>query len=173
MYLRSLELGDLDRTMKWHNDPELYRSLVGTFRYVSRVAEEAWLTKKAAWSSEEVNLSICLTSNSRHIGNICLRNIDWVARHAEMAIFMGESRYRSKGYGGTAVKLLTRHALRDMGLVRLYSLVLEDNKASAHMLGKCGFLIEGKLRKHAFKNGKFMDVLLMGLCMESVLPEIR
>jgi hypothetical protein len=60
IFLRSLELDDLDRTCKWHNDPELYNTLAGVFRYVSRATEEEWFRKKQALSQEKANLDKCL-----------------------------------------------------------------------------------------------------------------
>ena len=62
---------------------------MGVFHYASRASDEEWLRKKQMFSDEEVNLAICLTENSQHIGNIYLRNIDWIARHAELRIFIG------------------------------------------------------------------------------------
>ena len=56
VYLRALELDDLDRTYKWHNDRELYRAM-GEFHYVSRATEEEWLRKKQVFSTNEVNLA--------------------------------------------------------------------------------------------------------------------
>jgi RimJ/RimL family protein N-acetyltransferase len=166
VYLRALELDDLDRTYKWHNDPELYKTLGGPFRYVSRATDEEWLRKKQLFSTEEVNLAICLTSNLQHIGNIYLRNIDWVARHGELQIWIGEPDQRSKGYGQAAVRLLIKHAFQDLGLLRLYLFVLEDNQPAIKVHEKCGFVVEGRLRKHFFKDGKFRDYLVMGLCAD-------
>ena len=111
IYLRALEHNDLDRTYKWHNDHELYRTM-GVFHYASRATDEEWLRKKQMFSDEEVNLAICLTENSQHIGNIYLRNIDWIARNAELRIFIGASDYRTKGYGQAAIRLLIRHVSR-------------------------------------------------------------
>jgi diamine N-acetyltransferase len=170
IFLRAIELDDLERTNKWHNDPELYSTL-GTFRYVSRSADEEWLRKKLAYSSMELNLAICRVDDSEHIGNIYLRNIDWTARHAELHIFIGEANQRGKGYGQAAVKLLTDHAIKDLGLLRLYLMVLEDNLSAIKMYEKCGFIIEGKLRHHAFKNGMFKTVLFMGLCAGNTIEE--
>lgn len=164
VYLRALEFDDLERTHRWHNDPILYEALVGPFRYVSRVTEEAWLRRKVASSSQEINLAICLTADSTHIGNVYLRDIDWLARHAEVSIFLGEPGQRSKGYGTAALRLLIQHAFRDLGLSRLYAFILEENSVSLRMCEKCGFTLEGKLRKHAYKNGKFRDLLVMGVC---------
>jgi diamine N-acetyltransferase len=168
VYLRSLEFGDLERTYQWHNEPSLYQTLIGSFHYVSRFTEEEWLRKKQAYSTQEINLAICLTSNSQHIGNIYLRDIDWISRHGELGIFIGESEQRSKGLGQAAMHLLIQHAFRDLGLSRLYLTVLEENRPAIHVYEKCGFKIEGKLRKHVFKNGEFNDVIVMGLCVEDL-----
>ena len=166
VYLRALEIDDLERTHKWHNDPALYETLTSAFRYVSRVAEEEWLSKRLAYSTQEVNLAICLASNSQHIGNIYIKNIDWVARHAELGVFIGDPDQRSKGYGQAAMRLVIRHAFQDLGLQRLYGFILADNKASIRMCEKCGLVVEGKLRKHFFKGGELKDVVVMGLCAD-------
>jgi len=166
VYLRSLELDDLERTLKWHNDAALYETLTGTFRYVSRAAEEAWLRQKIAYAPDQVNLAVCLTSDAQHIGNIYLSNVDFLARHAELALFIGESQHRSKGYGRAAVRLLMKHAYQDLGLRRLYLFVLADNLPAIRVYEKCGFVVEGQLRQHVFKNGQLKDLLIMGACSD-------
>jgi diamine N-acetyltransferase len=166
VYLRALEMADLDRTYLWHTTPALYNSLVGTFRYVSRAIEEEWLRKAQAGSPQQINLAICLTGQSLHIGNIYLRDIDWVARHAELHILIGDPAHRSKGYGQAAVQLLVAYAFQDLGLHRIYLFVLADNTPAVKMYAACGFTCEGRLRSHAFKGGIFKDVLVMGLCDE-------
>lgn len=171
VYLRSLELDDMDRIHKWHNNPALYQTLTGTFRYVSRVAEEEWLRKKLAFSTQEVNLSICLTANSQHIGNSYLQDINWIARHAAVGMFLGESGERSKRFGEAAMRLLMKHAFQDLGLLRLYGFILADNKASIRMVEKCGWVAEGTMRKHFLKDGKLKDVLVMAICAEESAKE--
>jgi RimJ/RimL family protein N-acetyltransferase len=172
VYLRALELDDLDRTYRWHNDPELYKA-IGVFHYVSRATDEEWLRKKLAFSNEEVNLAICLRDNSQHIGNIYIRNIDWIARHGELRIFIGEPDQRSKGYGQAAIRLAVKHVFEDLGLMRLYLSVLADNEVAIRAYERCGFVIEGKLRKHAYVAGEFKDLLVMGLCADDVLPAAK
>ena len=166
VYLRSLEQDDLDRIHKWHNDSALYQTLGGAFRPVSHAAVEGWLHKKIAYSTTELNLAICLSSTSQHIGNTYLRNIDWVARNAETHVFIGDPSHRGKGYGTAAGHLLVKYAFSVLGLRRLYAYILADNKASIKKDQKCGYVMEGRLRKHAFKNGQFKDVIVIGLCAE-------
>jgi RimJ/RimL family protein N-acetyltransferase len=168
VYLRALEMDDLDRTHLWHNDRSLYESLAGSFRYVSRAAEAEWLRSAQSASPQHVNLAICLAATSEHVGNIYLRDIDWIARHAELHIFVGDPQQRGKGYGRAAVGLLTAYAFRDLGLRRVYLFVLADNLAAIRTYSACGFAQEGVLRNHAYKNSSFKDVLVMGICNETV-----
>ncbi len=165
IYLRALERDDLERTHKWHNDRTMYRIMGGTFHYVSRAAEEAWLRKKEAYSPTEVMLAICVTETSQHIGNIYLRNIDWAARHAEGQIWIGEVGQRTKGYGRAAAELLISHAFEDLGLHRLYVLALEGNP-SIHMAETQGFVREGVLRDHVYVAGKFKDLVVLGMTVD-------
>jgi RimJ/RimL family protein N-acetyltransferase len=171
VYFRALELDDLDRTFKWHNDQDLYRTLGGSFRYTSRATEEEWLRKMAAFSNQEVNLAVCLTETSQHIGNIYLRNINWTARNGEVHLFIGEVGDRSKGCGQAAMRLIARHAFQQLGLLRLYGFIIGDNHPSIRMLEKCGWVVEGTLRKHTFKDGHFKDVLVMGICASDLQSE--
>ncbi len=164
VYLRALEPADLDRTRKWHNDPSLYDTLVSPFRYVSQAAEQEWIRTKVAYSRTEIQLAICLKEGDRHIGNIHLTDIDWVSRHAHLGIFIGETQYQSKGYGQQAVRLMLHHAFADLGLHRVDLSVLDDNPRAIRAYEKCGFVIEGRLRQHAFKRGQFRDLILMGIC---------
>lgn len=163
VFLRALDVGDIDRTLAWHNNPELYRTLGDAFRFVSRTAEEEWLRRKSSFSSGEINLAICLEKTNQHVGNIYLREIDWIARHAVMHIFIGEPRWRHKGLGRAATECLLRHAFEDLNLRRVLLHVLADNSAALGLYRSLGFLVEGTLRQHAFKGGVFEDVIVMAL----------
>jgi len=165
VFLRSMELADLDRSHRWHNDPELYRTLVGGFRFVSRVAEEEWLRRRIAYSTAEINLAVCRAGDCEHVGNVYLRDIDWVSRNAGLHLLIGEPAQRGKGYGQSALRQIMRHAQADLGLARLYLYVLEENAPARRIYEKCGFVVEGKLRRHVFKEGRFQDLLLMGWCV--------
>ena len=106
IYLRALEMSDLDRCHKWHNDKDLYEMFWGPFHFVSKQAVEAWLNRKTSYSSEEYNFAITVKETDKHIGNIYLRKINWVCRHAELQIFIGDREEISRGYGQSAVRQL-------------------------------------------------------------------
>lgn len=50
VYLRALEQGDIERTHKWHNSPELYRTLGSPLFFMSQYAERLWLDQKCKYS---------------------------------------------------------------------------------------------------------------------------
>lgn len=171
IYLRALEISDLERCHKWHNDRNLYDLLVGSFHFVSKQAEQAWLESKLAFSHHEVNLAICLKESDKHIGNIYLHKIDWISRNAQLGIFIGESEERNKGYGQSAVRQLLLHAFSDLGMKKIYFNVLADNKTAIHVYEKCGFKVEGRLKNQVFKQGKWKDLIVMGICVEEYLDD--
>lgn len=163
VYLRSLEDADLDRLCRWHNDTELYNLLLATNWPTSRAAVADWLTRKQAYTQSEWNLAICTAERGEHIGNIYLRDIDWVARRAEIHIFVGEPSYRGQGLGQESLRLVCQHAFLSLGLRRIVLFVLADNSAAIHAYQRVGFREEGTLRRHAFKRGQPVDVVVMGL----------
>lgn len=168
IYLRALEMSDLERCHAWHNDGSLFEMLGGTFRFVSTQAETAWLDRKTSYaaSSDEVNLAMCDKETDKHVGNIYLRHINWVSRHAELSIFIGDREERSKGYGQSAVRQLLAHAFGDLGLRKVYLTVLSDNGAAIHIYKKCGFTIEGTLKNHEFKQGQWKSLTVMAVCVD-------
>ncbi len=166
VYLRSLEMDDLPKIHQWHNDLHLYEILVGEHGHVSRSAVEQWLRGKTAFSRNERSWAICISESHEHIGNIYLKEIDWVARHARLSMFIGDPAHRSKGYGRVAVRLMTEHAFKCLGLLRVHLIVLADNEPAIRAYKKCGFQTEGRLRRHAYVNGQFRDMQFMGLCAD-------
>lgn len=161
--LRALDDGDIECTLKWHNDSDLYRSLVSHFRHVSRQTEQEWLRQRMSSSPREVNLAICLVSTGEHVGNIYLRDIDWVSKNAALGVFLGEHSCRGKGYGSQALTLILRHAFEDLGLHRIYLFALAENEAALAAYRKVGFSKEGTLRQHVFKKGSFRDMVVLGI----------
>lgn len=166
VYLRALELADLNRVYQWHNDSELYSTLTNPFRPVSLQTVENWIKEKSLYSDKEINFAICLTKTSEHIGNIYLRNIDYINRNAFLGAFIGPAEQRAKGYASEALLQVVDYAYNVLGLQRLCMYVIADNQPAVRHLEKCGFSVEGRMRRHVFKDGEFKDILILGRCRE-------
>lgn len=163
IHLRPLAPGDLDRIHRWHNDRALFRHLGRDFQPVDRASVERWLEQRRTAWPRELNLAVCVARTGRHVGNIYLRDIDWPDGRAELHLFIGASRDRSRGIGTAATRRLCRHAFEALGLRRLFLMVLAGNAAAIRVYRRCGFRQEGRLRQHVVKDGRPEDVLVMGL----------
>ena len=58
------------------------------------------------------------------------------------------------------------YAFANFDLVRLFAIVFEWNPASARVLEKTGFTLEGRMRKSAAKDGHTIDEFLYALVRE-------
>lgn len=164
--LRALEETDLERTHHWHNDPELYATLTGSFRLVSKAAELEWLRRKIGYSNHDVNLAICVRASGEHIGNIYLNEIDWITRQGALGIFIGDASQRNQGYGREALAQLLAHAFLDLNLNKITLTVIADNDRAIKAYERSGFVVEGRLKDDVFKNGSYHDSLAMRICRD-------
>ena len=63
-----------------------------------------------------------------------------------------------------------RHGFDDLNLHRIYVSILQSNLGSIRTCEKAGFRHEGTIREGAYKNGRYHDLVLMGL-LKSELPK--
>ena len=55
------------------------------------------------------------------------------------------------------------YAFKDLNLHKVYLRVLESNLNAIKVYDTCGFVKEGKLRSQFWVNGKYENVLIMGI----------
>ena len=67
-----------------------------------------------------------------------------------------------RGIATEALKLVTKYAFNNFGLVRIQAGVFSWNPVSARVLEKAGYKLEAKLRKNVIKNKKIVDELIYG-----------
>lgn len=72
-------------------------------------------------------------------------------------------KYAGKGIITEAVKEMVNYCINDLHLKRIFAPVLPHNKASARVLEKNGFELEGILRKYFKKDGQYVDALCYSL----------
>ena len=79
---------------------------------------------------------------------------------ASFGYWLGRT-YWGRGIATEASRMLSDYALGDGGIRRLEALVFAQNAASARVLEKCGFVLEGRLRRHYLdRSGNVCDALL-------------
>jgi RimJ/RimL family protein N-acetyltransferase len=80
-------------------------------------------------------------------------------RTAEIGYWLARPLW-GRGIGTAAVRALTRHALGDLQLMRVHAGVFVWNPASVRVLEKAGYVLEGRMRNWALKDGEHVDAWL-------------
>jgi RimJ/RimL family protein N-acetyltransferase len=160
--LRPIELDDLERDVTWINDPEVTRYL--SMRYpTSRVQEERWLRERPANSFENGVALAIETKQGVHIGNLGLHQAQPEDRKASLGIMIGDKDYWSNGFGSDAIVTLLRFAFEEMNLNRVWLHTYEFNERAIACYKKCGFVEEGRLRQHSYRQGRYWDTVVMAI----------
>ncbi|WP_264211451.1 GNAT family N-acetyltransferase [Leisingera thetidis] len=127
--------------------------------------EQAWnpLTDAAADAGK------CWFAIVSETGGLCgiagLENISAVNRDAVVAVFIDEP-WRRHGIGIRSIALLLDFAFRQIGLNRVTSYYRSDNTRSEELTARAGFLTEGRMRTAWFAEGRFFDMVAVGILRE-------
>lgn len=155
--LRSISPEDKKLFLIWHNDPEMRNDIGGVFPFT----EHDYIAICNASGIEmplNVWFAVCLDDSL--IGIAGLHNIKYIQRNAEIALLIGDSKYRNKGYGTCILELLVGYAFHTLNLHRVYEIIFSENIPSIHLAEKCSFVREGILHEANYWNGVYRDVVL-------------
>ena len=169
---RLIRLGPIDHendppvVAHWTNDPHLRSVLTGLARPLSVQAVRKLLEKVEKQMEETKSLfhfTLRIRDDNRLVG---LARIFWIDFHNGTGVLnlgVGDTADRRHGYGSDALNLLLRFAFDDLNLHRLSAWPGADNLPFIHMAVKAGFEEEGRRREAVFHEGRYWDVVLMGL----------
>ena len=163
--LRAIEREDIPRYVEWLNDPEVTAGL--TMRLPMSISDETrWFEGLSNRPVEERPLSIDLKMPDggwKHIGSVGLEGIEWMNRCAGFGIIIGEKLLWNQGYGTEATHLMLKHGFETLNLNRIFLHVYENNPRAIHAYKKVGFVKEGLLRDAVYRNGCYINILLMSV----------
>jgi RimJ/RimL family protein N-acetyltransferase len=169
VYLRELTRDDIKTINIWRNDKALVDQLGANFHFINIETDEQWFDQYLKNRSNQIRMAIIEEKSTQFIGVIYLLDIDFINRTASAAYMIGEKKNQGKGYGTQAVIKILVHAFNNLNLNRVFGYWLEENKRSIHVAKKCGFIEEGVMRHHVYKNGGYKDLLIMGVLKEEFI----
>jgi RimJ/RimL family protein N-acetyltransferase len=143
----------------WANDVAAAR-LDSAYRPVDMMTHQQW------WSGlgkdpTKVVFAIRKTTEPFIIGYVQISGINVVHRSAELGIRIGAEKDRGQGYGKEALALAVEFCWSHLNLNRLQLVVFKHNQRAVSVYRSVGFKKEGLLRKAAFIDGAWVDVVLM------------
>lgn len=117
----------------------------------------------------QIVLALIEKSSSKHIGNIAIQNIDFINRHADISIVIGEQEYWGKGYAFEVYQKVFEHAFYALNLNKVYIGTSEKNISMQRVAEKLGMKKDGVKREALYKNGQFNDIYEYSLLKKEFL----
>lgn len=163
--LRRWRLSDAGAIVRHANNRKIWLNLRDRFPYPYTFADaRAWVAMRAADAGPAANFAI--EFESEPVGAIGLEFLSDVHRMtAEIGYWFGESIW-GRGLATIAVKAMTEYAFATFELNRIQAMVFDWNPASARVLEKAGYLMEGRMRNFIFKDQRVGDALMYGRLRE-------
>ena len=155
--IRSAEPEDYSDVHEMFQGPKLYS---GTMQlpYPSR---ELWRKRLAQESEGYYNLVAVV--EDRIIGMIGLETFTRPRRkHVGRIGISVHDDWQGKGVGTALMAAVVDMADNWLNLTRLELEVYADNEAAIHLYERFGFVYEGTMRQHAFRDGVYIDSVMMG-----------
>ena len=111
-------------------------------------------------TTEQPMTNFCIDVGQSAVGGVGIRIGQDVHRHvAELGFWLGQE-FWGHGIMTEVVPAFVDYCFEKFPLHRIYAEPYANNPASARVLEKSGFVLEGRLKNNAFKDGKLLDSLL-------------
>lgn len=119
------------------------------------------------WYSQSINDN----RNSNHgifvdgvfVGYAGISKISNINKSGEYFIFIGDKDYWGKGIGTQVTQMIVEMGFKELGLNRIMLSVSVPNVAGAKAYERTGFVLEGRFREAALRNGEYHDKLVMSI----------
>lgn len=155
--VRNWRREDLDALIRYANNPKIASNLRDQFPhpytrrdgidYLNYVREM------------DVPTSFALEFGGEAVGGIGFKiGVDIARMSVEVGYWLGEP-FWGRGITTEALAALTKYAIDTHGLTRIFAVPFAWNAASCRVLEKAGYVLEGRLRNSAIKDGRLTDQL--------------
>lgn len=163
LVIRLLERRDLEEVRRLHNHDETLLHLTDVW-HVSETQQDAWF--QAISSSRTARRYVGRRrADDGLVGVFRLDRIDPWNRNAYVGADVVPA-MRRQGYAEEMFKYFLRYLFAQCGLHRVALVTLASNMAALPLYRKLGFVEEGRERQAIFRDGRFQDLVLMGLLVE-------
>ncbi|HSE98579.1 MAG TPA: GNAT family protein [Blastocatellia bacterium] len=155
LIIREWRVGDEESLVRHANNRKIWLNVRDAFPYPYTMADAVQWVRKAG--SDDPLTSFAIVIDGEAVGGIgVVLQQDVFRRSAEIGYWLSEG-YWGRGIVTRALRAMTDYAFANFDLCRIYAGVFEWNPASMRVLEKCGYQLEGRMKKAVIKDGTIMD----------------
>jgi RimJ/RimL family protein N-acetyltransferase len=153
--LRPWRPGDETALVRHANNRNVSRNMRDRFPYPYTAADATeWIERTRA---EHPVLNVAIVIDGAPVGGSGLvPGTDVFRRSAEIGYWLAEP-YWGRGIATEVLQAMTEYAFATLDICRLEAGVFEWNPASARVLEKAGYVLEGRKRRSVTKDGRTID----------------
>ena len=129
---------------------------------LTRERFDARLARTDEGDPADSGLTFVVDVDGAAVGSAVLFGFDRLAQHAEVGISLLPEA-RGRGIGTQAITQLVEFGFLRCNLRRVHLQAIASNAGALRAYEKAGFVVEGRLREHAWVRGAYEDIVLMGL----------
>lgn len=164
--LRSLSERDISVLHALRNQEIIQGQLLSRPRGSSLEKVKQWAIERCE-NRDSIFLIVSRLGDDQCVGFIQADKIDHVDQRCELGICLLDSE-QGKGLGFDAIKAFLRYLRDTWNIGKVELRVRADNEKALSCYRKIGFSRCGTLHRHAFINGRWVDVVIMELFLKSV-----
>ena len=159
--LRDWREQDAPSLARYADNRKIWHCLRDLFPHPYRLEHAREFIRRAG--AAEPRTVFAIATQTEAIGSIGLSLGQDVHRYtAELGYWLAEP-YWGRGIATRAVQAMVEYAFGELALHRIHAEPFVPNLASARVLEKAGFSLEGRMRANAYKDGRIVDQWLYAI----------
>ena len=159
VYLRTIELTDVDLLLDWENDPSNWKVSNTLVPFSKELIKEYVKSAQDIYTVRQVRFIICKAENDLEVGAVDLFDFDPKHQRAGVGILISDQE-RNHGFASEALQIIEGYAQRQVGIRNLYCNILEDNGESIALFEKSKFVKIGHKSNWFNDQGNWLDELM-------------
>ncbi|MBK7897209.1 MAG: GNAT family protein [Candidatus Promineifilaceae bacterium] len=173
--LRAIGRDDLPALARFNNDRDVELAGGGDPPW-PQALERLTAEYEAKWSQggrdgNEGSVEFAIEGNGQFIGICALFNVNQTARTCELGISIGDKTAWGQGYGRSTLTLLLQYAFTYLNMHKVWLQVHGSNQRAIRAYLACGFVEEGRQRQQVWSNGRYDDLVQMGILRSDWLQQ--
>ncbi len=164
IFLRALEISDLDFLYNLENDESLWE-VSNTITPFSKYILNQYIenSHRDIYDVKQLRLVICKNENKAVIGFIDLFDFDPKHSRVGVGIVIFSEEEKRKGFASEALQQTCNYAFSHLNVHQVFADITEENKGSVNLFEKVGFKRNGIKKDWIFSEGNYKDEYLYQL----------